>query len=112
MDSQACLTADSAYTIGIPTYRAVWSDAVRAGGASHGLIDALETSPSSIARSSHATYHRKISRRQKSPGPIKFDSTGARPQCSKHVVGASRHSTVARTLNGVSSNKILFPPVF
>ena len=67
MDSQASSTAVSAYTIGIPTYGAVWSDAVRAGGASHGLIDALETSPSSIARFSHATYHRKISHRQKHP---------------------------------------------
>jgi hypothetical protein len=48
-----------AYYVGTPTYKAVWSVAVRAGGASHGLIDALETSPSSITRFSHARQHDK-----------------------------------------------------
>jgi hypothetical protein len=52
-----CLLSHTTFDIGIPTYRPVWSDVVRAGGASHGLIDALETSPSSIARFSHSRHH-------------------------------------------------------
>lgn len=34
------LLSHTTFDIGIPTYRPVWSDVVRAGGASHGLIDA------------------------------------------------------------------------
>lgn len=35
------ILSHTAYYVDTPTYRPVWSDAVRAGGASHGLIDAL-----------------------------------------------------------------------
>jgi hypothetical protein len=80
----------SAYLIGIPTYRAVWSDAVRAGGASHGLIDALETSPSSIALF--------VPPRDVSPHSL--------------AVCVSRHCTVAGRLATFRQIKILFLPAF
>jgi hypothetical protein len=64
------ILSPTAYYVGTPTYRAVWSDAVRAGGASHGLIDALETSPSSITRFSRAWQHDQVYRLQGGPGLV------------------------------------------